>query len=132
MEVYDTIKEVAEIVLDKNSVLFSTYDEYVDFLRKLGFLMCEWNNGGLTIMNRTKFRCIEDIEWFFGISFGEDGGNGNVDINNIIIANKNRFPSEFPCLMITCCLECITDGNSQVPFMDKPYFIYQSDFTKKD
>ena len=118
----------------KNSVLFSSKEDYVEFIKDCGELMFNWHNSGSNVLCRTHFRCIEDIEAFFGIYFGNDPDNSDEDsdLEKMKVIDESVWPTEYPCLLVTTCLECISDGNSIVKYMEEPYFIYQSDFVMKE
>ena len=132
MTTNETVEEYKKKMLDKNFVLFLDKFEYIDFLTGFGVLMTGYHEGGCKIIRNTRFNCIEDLEYFFGIFYGEDTGDGDCDVYDVRIKNEEKFPTSYPCLLATYSLSCMSDGHSQVNFTDDPEFIYLKDFTRED
>ena len=105
-----------------NTILFKNKDAFRAFLKELGSNHQNWKP--------TRFRCIEDIESFFGISFGDpfEMANGIANFDNIVNTDLNGQPRDYPCLLVVASLECIRYGGSQVNYADIPVYIYKSDF----
>jgi hypothetical protein len=119
--------------LDNNSILFSSKEEFVEFIRECAKLSCENYS---CILQRTHFRSIEDVEYFFGVFFGEGADiygeyPKDIDFDIMKIEDESAWPKEYPCLLITACLGCLTDGHDKVKYIEQPYFVYKSDFDKE-
>lgn len=107
-----------------NTILFKNKEAFVAFLKELGSNPKNWKP--------TRFRCIEDIEGFFGIGFGDalEIEDGNANFDNIISVDVTRQPQEYPCLLVISSLECIRSGvgSGQINFAIEPVYLYKSNF----
>lgn len=119
--------------MENEVLLFSSKEEYVEFIRDCAELAhCKSD-----ALYKTHFYCIEEVEGFFGVFFGEGADiNGGfpeeINFDIMTVEDKNVWPREFPCLLITACLLGISDGYTKIRCMEFPCFVYKSDFDKKD
>ena len=99
-----------------NRVLFSSVDDYLDFVVKLA--------------KNNKTDAIENIESRWGVRFGTDEENEAdgeaLTLDAIKVSDKERLPEKYPCLMIYCDDRGFDrHGPFRVAFEQ---FVYLSDF----
>jgi len=93
--------------------LFTNQDEYLAWLR---------------VQLEAYSRSIEEFEYTKGITFGEDNGDGEVDLDNIIITDQELLPQKYPCLLVYYYESGFDRSGKFEIHIDE--FIYMDDFTQ--
>lgn len=74
------------------------------------------------------FPSVENLENHFGLQFGTDKEveDGHVNINNMQIVNRDKFPESYPCVMVFLHnKEWDRSGVFTVSYID---YVYKTDF----